>query len=166
MNEHKYVMNGDYAGGGGMFGGVAFMFLVIFLLILFWGRKDGHGERGHVEYGCQPSNWQVEKQEILDACKTQEIVMKDGEKTRERIDYLNIKSLEEKLFDLKIENSSLKQSAFIGAEFGRLNHRLDRFECEMPKRPPFHALGCSTCTIPTGFSPFGGRGGCHGDDLI
>lgn len=167
---------------------------VLFVILVIWailgGNFGGWGSRGcGAEGGCgRVSNCQVEKQGIIDSAKTQYLIEQQGSDTRtavrdSRDDVMGQASRiyeaqqAEKIFDLKMENQSLKGQIFTKEQIGGIakqlddcccafNRRLDAIECNMLKRPQLFGVAatCGGQTIPAGFnlsrcgSDCGGRG--------
>ncbi len=166
--------------------GVLFVILVIWAI--FGGGFGNWGSRGcGTEGGCgRVSNCQVEKQEIIDSAKTQYQIEQQGAATRTAIrdsrdevmgqaSRIYEAQQSEKIFDLKMENQSLKSQIFTKDLVGGLsqqlnecccafNRRLDAIECDMLKKPNLYGVA-STCggqTIPAGFNLNDCGNGCGG----
>lgn len=166
--------------------GVLFVILVIWAI--FGGGFGSWGNRGYgMEGGCgRVSNCDVEKQEIIDSAKTQYLIEQQGSATRTAIrdsrdDVMGQASRiyeaqqSEKIFDLKMENQSLKDQIFTKDQIGGVakqledcccafNRRLDAIECNMLKRPQLFGVAttCGGQTIPAGFNLNGCGSGCGG----
>lgn len=146
------------------------LFVVIVLYLIFC--RDG----GVLGGGCGNgrSAWEAEKQEIIDSAKTQYQIEQQGAETRaatqagfEALSAQNSRiyeqGLQETIFDLKMENTSLKNNAFTKEQTDALaksmaecccgfNRRIDAIEAMMLKQPPFYPygytypnVGCNPC---------------------
>ncbi|MEG2831726.1 MAG: hypothetical protein RR923_02995 [Bacilli bacterium] len=132
------------------------MLIVLFLLfIVFGGALGGNGlNRGATVIsndggGCnRVSNCEAQKQGMVDAYNTQLNTINQSILTRAEIAasttaitnqaaLINTANQSEKIFDLKMENSTLKNNALTLQMFNELNRRLDH----MPIRPPYFAQG-------------------------
>lgn len=141
---------------------VLFVVIVLYLIFcrngngLFGGCGDGNG--------CnRVSNCEVERRDIITSAQTQFLVGQEGSATRTAIrdsqdvitaqaNRIYEQSLQEKIFDLKMENTSLKNNAFTKEQTDGIakalaecccgfNRRIDAIECSMLKRPPFFPYG-------------------------
>lgn len=156
--------------------GVLFVILVIWAI--FGGGFGSWGNRGcGTEGGCgRVSNCDVEKQEIIDSAKTQYLIEQQGSATRTAVrdsrdevmgqaSRIYEAQQSEKIFDLKMENQSLKSQIFTKEQIGGIakqlddcccafNRRLDAIECNMLKRPQLFGVAatCGGQTIPAGFN--------------
>lgn len=147
--------------------GVLFVILVIWAIFGNgfggWGNRSGCGYDG----GCnRVSNCEVEKREIIDSARTQYLTEQQGETTRLAIrdsrdavmgqaSRIYEAQQSEKIFDLKMENMSLKNNFFTKELVGGLsqqlercccefNRRLDGIECDMLKQPRLSGVA-ATC---------------------
>ena len=158
-------------------GWIGVLFIVLVIWAIFGGNLGGMGGRAAMgaEYGCgRVSNCEVEKQEIIDSARTQYMIEQQGATTRaatqagfEAVMAQNSRiyeqGLQETIFDLKLENQSLKSNIFVKDQTDALakqyaecccemNRRLDGIECSMLKRPNLYGVA-ATCTgqvIPNG----------------
>ncbi|MEG1597708.1 MAG: hypothetical protein RRY22_04950 [Bacilli bacterium] len=140
--------------------------IVLFLLFIVFGRGfiGGRGEDSGIvgnNLGCgcgcgRVSNCEVERQEIIDSYNTQLNTINQGIITRadmqngfQRLADQSRGQWDaqqgEKIFDLKMENQSLKQMVYADNKFNEINRRLDDISCNTPKRPPFYATGVQPC---------------------
>ena len=146
---------------------------VLFVILVIWaifggGFGNGWGNRGNCAYeGCnRVSNCEVEKREIIDSARTQYLTEQQGETTRLAIrdsrdavmgqaSRIYEAQQSEKIFDLKMENMSLKNSFYTKELVGGLsqqlercccefNRRLDGIECDMLKQPKLSGVA-ATC---------------------
>lgn len=128
--------------------------------------RDGGGLFG----GCnnndrcdRVSNCEVEKQGIVNTAQTQFLIGQEGSATRASVrdtqdalmaqaNRIYEQGLQEKIFDLKLENTSLKNNFFNKEQTDAImqklndcccefNRRLDSVECRMLKTPPFFPTG-------------------------
>ena len=150
------------------------LFFVVILLVLLGGGLGGcgngfWGNRGNCvpEGGCsRVSNCEVEKREIIDSARTQYLTEQQGETTRLAIrdsrdavmgqaSRIYEAQQAEKIFDLKMENMSLKNNFYTKELVGGLsqqlsdyccafNRRLDAIECDMLKQPRLSGVA-ATC---------------------
>lgn len=157
---------------------------VLFIILVIWavfGGGFGHGgwggNGGECNTGCgRVSNCEIEKQEIIDSARTQYLIEQQASTTRaatqagfEAVMAQNSRiyeqGLQETIFDLKIENNSLKSNIFVKDQTDalakqyaacccELNRRLDSIECSMLKRPNLYGVAatCSGQVIPSGAS--------------
>jgi hypothetical protein len=179
-----YEQRNEVMGGGGLFGGAGMM-AILFALVVFWlifERRDGHrgGGYGDVQNGynhggcnpvvsgmrpvfCDESNYEQDKYICGKFDKEYEAIRQEGEKTRSLIENNFVKELERKIAERDLTIATQCNEAFTGGLFGKLDHRLDRMECEMLKRPPTwgHAVTPCAGSIELGC---GGvrRGSCDG----
>lgn len=128
---------------------------------------DGGGNGGECNTGCgRVSNCEIEKQEIIDSARTQYLIEQQASTTRaatqagfEAVMAQNSRiyeqGLQETIFDLKLENNSLKSNIFVKDQTDALakqyaacccdlNRRLDAIECNMLPRPKLFGVA-STC---------------------
>lgn len=92
------------------------------------------------------SIWETDRDVWKTACETQKEVHCDGDKTRALIEANYIQDLRDKLAESNSEKLLLKQEMFTEKKFDQLaaligstNHKIERLECETPKRPPVFA---------------------------
>ena len=128
---------------------------VLFVILVIWailgggfGNGFGWGSRGGCvpEGGCnRVSNCEVEKREIIDSARTQYLTEQQGETTRLAIrdsrdavmgqaSRIYEAQQSEKIFDLKMENMSLKNSFYTKELVGGLSQQMERFCCEFNRR--------------------------------
>lgn len=152
--------------------GVLFIILVIWAIFGGFGNGFGWGNRGSCggfvpDGGCnRVSNCEIEKNEIIDSARTQYLVEQQGSATRTAIrdsrdevmgqaSRIYEAQQSEKIFDLKMENMSLKNNFYTKELVGGLsqqlsdcccafNRRLDAIECDMLKRPQLSGVA-ATC---------------------
>ena len=159
------------------------LFFVVILLVLLGGGLGGcgnglWGNRGNCmpEGGCsRVSNCEVEKREIIDSARTQYLTEQQGEETRLAIrdsrdavmgqaSRIYEAQQSEKIFDLKMENMSLKNNFYTKELVGGLsqqlercccefNRRLDGIECDMLKQPKLSGVAatCNGQLVPMPF---------------
>jgi len=160
--------------------GVVIFVIVIVLVLALLMRKDGHHGGGYGDgygygggHGCGPSNWQVEKQEIVDACKTRETVICSAEKTNaievagftalaNKMDCTEIQNLRDANQEKSMKILQLENVVYNDKKFGEVYKELDRIQCKMLKQPELFGF-CGACP-PTVVAPrreFEERCGCH-----
>lgn len=90
--------------------------------------------------------WNTDQDVWKTACETQKEVHCEGEKTRALIEQNYIQDLRDQLAEKSMQNLTLKQEMFTEKKFdqmaaliGGVNHKIERLECETPKRPPVFA---------------------------
>lgn len=161
--------------------------LIIFLVLLFWmftggnfGFGRGFNNCNNWNNNCQPSNCQIEKQEIIDSARTQYLVEQTARQTQDaasagfaalgnKIDYYELQNLRDQLSEAKNKNLQLENRIYsdnkfntIEAQnismFNALEQKIAALGCELPKRPPYFAQGYvnSGYPIPPGFAYFNG----------
>lgn len=157
---------------------------VLFVILVIWaifGGGFGNGWNNNnrsgdwANGGCsRVSNCEVEKQEIIDTARTQYQVEQQGAATRAAIrdgtdavmaqaSRIYEAQQSETIFDLKMENQSLKAQIYNDAKFTALsqqlsecccgfNRRLDGIEGRMLTRPNLYGVAstCSGQIIPSG----------------
>lgn len=170
---------------------------VLFIILVIWavfgggfGNGFGWGNRGNCggfvpEGGCsRVSNCEIEKNEIIDSARTQYLIEQQSAATRTAVrdgtdavmaqnSRIYEQRLQETIFDLKMENQSLKSNAFVQGIVGDLskkvddcccgfNRRLDGIECNMLTKPNLYGVAatCTGQTIPGGFNLLNGCGTC------
>lgn len=162
-------------------GWVGILLVVVVIWILFsafsengFGNRGGYGQ--YMPYGptgCnRVSNCEVEKQGIIDSARTQFLIERNGAETRAATQAgfdavmaqnsrIYEQGLQEKIFDLKLENMGLKSEANATARFNALskqysdcccemNRRLDGIECRMLTKPKLTGIGvtCGGQVVP------------------
>lgn len=155
-------------------GWIFILFIIVVLFLFFCRGGDGlfGGGCGN-NFACnRVSTCEVEKQEIIDSARNQFLIGQEGSATRAAIrdsqdvitaqaNRIYEQSLQERIFDLKLENQSLRGNIFTKDQTDAIaktlsdcccgfNRRLDAIECQMLKTPPF---------FPTG-NTFQGYGNC------
>lgn len=136
--------------------GVLFVILVVWLLF-GGGLGNGWGNR----VGCdRVSNCEVEKQEIIDAAKTQYMVENSARNTQEylgnKIDFYEYQNLRDALAVERNKNMALENRIYNDAQFNALSRqmensccgferRLDSIECRMLTKPNLFGIA-TTCT--------------------
>lgn len=179
--------------------GVLFVILVIWAIFgggfgngfgNSWNNRSGECSAG----GCnRVSNCEVEKQEIIDSARTQYQIEQQGAATRAAVsasteaitaqnNRLYIQDLQEKLFDMKMENQGLKTQMYTQGQFDAIsrqlesyccgfNRRLDGIEANMLTRPRLNGVAatCSGQIVPGTFgfngNGFGNCGGCCNNNI-
>ena len=174
---------------------IAVLFVIIVVVALFggnfgggWGWNRSGNPYPAQEGGCnRVSNCQVEKQGIVDAARTQYLIEQQSNDTRMAINAstdaitsqasrIYEQRLQETIFDLKMENQSLKNGIFTKEQTDALaakisdcccgfNRRLDAIECRMLTKPNLYGVaatgagqiipascGCNGSTTPSPFS--------------
>lgn len=181
---------------------------VLFIILVIWaifgggfgnGCNTGWGNRGNAghcggwypEGGCsRVSNCEIEKNEIIDSARTQFLIEQNGAATRTAIrdsrdevmgqaSRIYEAQQSEKIFDLKMENMSLKNSIFTKEQIDGVakqlsdcccafNRRLDGIECNMLTKPNLYGVAatCNGQTIPGGFNLLSGCNTCGGNRNI
>lgn len=152
---------------------VLFIVLVLYLIFCRGGAGLFGGCDNNWNNGCnRVSNCEVEKQGIVNTAQTQFLVGQEGSATRAAIrdsqdvitsqaNRIYEQSLQERIFDLKLENQQLRGNQFVKDQTDGIakalsdcccnfNRRLDAIECQMVKRPPFFPSGntfrgCDPC---------------------
>jgi hypothetical protein len=185
---------GGYGFGGGGIAMILLVVIVLWVLFRDGHGKDGHdgfGFGGNFG-GCGPcvrpsfldeSNCEEEKHITKDlwkvdgdvkdqGCKDREATHYEGETTRALIQSNYIQDLRDKLAEKNSEVLTLKSEAFTRSEIagvmgaiGKVNHDLERLDCQMLKRPPEwgHAVTPCAGSIVSGCGPRRGR--CDFDDF-
>lgn len=149
-----------------------------------WGNRGNCG--GFVpDGGCnRVSNCEIEKNEIVDSARTQYLIEQQSAATRTAVrdgtdavmaqnSRIYEQRLQETIFDLKMENQSLKSNIFTKDQIDSVakqlsecccafNRRLDGIECNMLTKPPLYGVAatCSGQTIPGGFNLLNGCNTC------
>lgn len=151
------------------------LFVVIVLYVIFC---RGGGIFGVCNgNGCNSvTNCEVERQELINTAQTQFLIGQEGSSTRSALrdtqdalmaqaNRIYEQGLQERIFDLKAENMSLKNNIFTKEQTDgiakalsdcccQFNRRIDAIECQMLKTPPFFPTGstfqgyssCNACT--------------------
>ena len=169
---------------------------VLFVILVIWAIFGGFGNGGGFfgnRSGCEPagcgrvSNCEVEKREIIDSARTQYLVEQQSADTRTAIrdsrdavmgqaSRIYEAQQSEKIFDLKMENMSLKNNFYTKELVSGLsqqlsdcccafNRRLDSIECDMLKRPQLSGVAttCNGQLVPALYrNDCGGCGGFNG----
>lgn len=148
------------------------LFVVIVLYLIFC--RDGGLFGGCNGNGCNAvTNCEIEKQGLINTAQTQFLIGQEGSSTRAALrdtqdalmaqaNRIYEQGLQERIFDLKAENMSLKNNIFTKEQTDGImkalsdcccgfNRRIDAIECQMLKTPPF---------FPTG-STFQGYSSCN-----
>ena len=128
---------------------IAVLFVIIVIFAIFGNGFGGWG-RGNmpavVSDGCsRVSNCQVEKQEIIDTAHTQYLIEQQSNDTRMAINAsteaitsqasrIYEQRLQETIFDLKMENQSLKNGIFTKEQTDALGEKLSAFCCGFDRR--------------------------------
>jgi hypothetical protein len=152
---------------------VAVLFIILIIWAIFGGGGFGFGNNRQQPVmldsygGCnRVSNCEIERREIIDSATTQYQVEQQGAATRTAVadgvativdqnNRLYIQGLNEKLFDLKMENQTLKGQIYSDAKFTALtnqlsecccgfNRRLDGIEAQMLTKPNLYGVA-ATC---------------------
>ncbi len=122
--------------------GLLLFFVVIWILFGSF-NGNGFGNRGGYGYGdgcgcTKVSNCEVQKQGIIDSARTQFLIEKTANENREAIMQQNnqiyVQGLQERIFDLKLENMGLKSEANADARFNALSRQYDACCCELNRR--------------------------------
>ena len=140
------------------------LFVVIVLYLIFCRDGGVFGGRCGNDWGCnRVSNCEVEKQGIINSAQTQFLIGQEGASTRTALhdtqdalmaqaNRIYEQGLQERIFDLKADNMSLKNNFFVKEQTDGImqklndcccefNRRLDSVECRMLKTPPFFPTG-------------------------
>jgi hypothetical protein len=149
-------------GKSGM-GWVGVLFIILIVWLLFGGGLgNGVGGRGNCE---RVSHCEIEKQEIIDAARTQFMVESTARNTQEylgtKIDFYEYQNLRDALAAERAKNSALESRIYSDAQFNALSrqleaancsveHRLDGIECRMLTKPALYGVAatCSGQIIP------------------
>lgn len=152
---------------------IAVLFVIIVVVAIFggnlgggWGWNRSGNPYPAQEGGCsRVSNCQVEKQGIVDAARTQYLIEQQSNTTRAAINAsteaitsqasrIYEQHLQESIFDLKMENQSLKNGIFTKEQTDALaakisdcccgfNRRLDAIECRMLTKPTLYGVAAT-----------------------
>lgn len=130
--------------------GVLFVILVVWLLF-GGGLGNGWGNRGA---GCERvSNCEVEKQEIIDAAKTQYMVEASARNTQEylgtKIDFYEFQNMRDALAAERSKNMALENRIYSDAQFGALSRQVESYNCGVERR--LDAIECRMLTKPNLF---------------
>ena len=129
---------------------IAVLFVIIVIFAIFGNGFGGWG-RGNMpavvsDGGCsRVSNCQVEKQEIIDTAHTQYLIEQQSNDTRMAINAsteaitsqasrIYEQRLQETIFNLKMENQSLKNGIFTKEQTDALSEKLSAFCCGFERR--------------------------------
>lgn len=155
---------------------------VLFVILVVWAILGGNfgnwGNRNGNDGGCnRVSNCEVEKQGIIDSARTQYLIEQQSAATRtavaestktitDQASRIYEQRLQETIFDLKMENQSLKSGIFTKEQTDALakqvsdcccefNRRLDGIECRMLTKPNLSGIATTSGgqIVP---APFGG----------
>lgn len=151
--------------------GVLFVIIVVYVIFCngggLFGNCGGYGTRGGML-----TDWEAEKQQIIDSAKTQYLIEQQGAETRAAnqagFDALQAQNsriyeqgLQESLFDAKMKIQSLEGQIFTKEQTDGIaksladcccgiNRRMDAIEAVMLKQPPFYPYGYTFQGWPTG----------------
>lgn len=167
---------------------IAVLFVIIVIFAIFGNGFSGWGRGNNMpammaEGGCsRVSNCEVEKQGIIDTARTQYLIEQQSNDTRMAINAsteaitsqasrIYEQRLQETIFDLKMENQSLKNGIFTKEQTDALaakisecccgfNRRLDAIEGRMLTKPALYGVAATTAgqMIPATCS-------CNGSNL-
>jgi hypothetical protein len=156
-----------------MFGGWGFLIvLILFLWMLFDRNKNHNGDCNAV------SNCQVEKQEIIDAARTQYLIEQTSRITQEqtaagltalgnKVDFYEYQDLRDQLAAERNRNMVLENRIYSDSQFNALKAQIEAIGCTMLKRPEITGVGavCPNAGIINGLGigsgfGYGGCGGC------
>lgn len=150
------------------FGGWGFLIVLILFLWMLFDRNKRHGD------GCDAvSNCQVEKQEIIDAARTQYMIENTSRITQEqtaagltalgnKIDYYAYQDLRDQLAQERTKNVVLENRVYSDTQFNALRAQIEAIGCGMLKQPPVYGVGTSCNAIYAPAPYVGGYGGCGG----
>ena len=147
--------------GMGWFG---VLFVVVILYLIFCRNGGLFGNDCGNSYGCgRVSNCEVEKSGIVNTAQTQFLIGQEGSATRaalrdtqdvitKQASQIYEQGLQEKIFDLKLENQQLRGNQFVKEQTDGIakalaecccgfNRRIDAIQCQMLKQPPFQPAG-------------------------
>jgi hypothetical protein len=173
--DNETVNFGGGAGGMGSWG------IIIAVVVVLWvlfredrhrgghdgGRYDGCGMPGVRPTFYDESNYEEERnlnnKICMEAKETNALIIKESERNTDRY----IQSLRDKNTEKDMTIQRLQAEGFTSAMFAQLNGRLDRFECEIPKRQPVFAASVTPCVgeLPRGCG-FPRRGSCGDFDVV
>lgn len=145
-------MMGSTGAGTGTFGSWGFIIFFLFILWLFFGmnKEDYCNQDARADRIAETAK--IEYNNLLGQRNAKEAIMSQASLIRNE-------QQAETIFDLKIENNTLKQNNVLLEKFNAieqsiaecccgLNRRLDSVECSIPQRPPFYAQGFVTTGQP------------------
>ena len=145
------------------FGGWGFLIvLILFIWMIFGWNRGGCGANNN----CGAvSNCQVEKQEIIDAARTQYMIENTSRITQEqtaagltalgnKIDYYAYQDLRDQLAQERTKNVVLENRVYSDGQFNALRAQIEAIGCGMLKQPPVFGVGTSCnaiyAPVPTG----------------
>lgn len=150
------------------FGGWGFLIvLILFIWMIFGWNRGGCGANNT----CGAvSNCQVEKQEIIDAARTQYMIENTSRITQEqtaagltalgnKIDYYAYQDLRDQLAQERTKNVVLENRVYSDTQFNALRAQIEAISCGMLKQPPIYGVGTSCNAI---YAPAPYAGGCGG----
>jgi hypothetical protein len=157
------------------FGGWGFLIvLILFIWMIFGWNRGGCGNN----YNCNAvSNCQVEKQEIIDAARTQYLIEQTSRITQEqtaagltalgnKVDFYEYQGLRDQLAAERNKNMVLENRIYSDAQFNALRAQIEEIGCSMLKRPEVTGVGavCPNAGIINGLGIGSGLnyGGCGG----
>jgi hypothetical protein len=157
------------------FGGWGFLIvLILFIWMIFGWNRGGCGNNNN----CNAvSNCQVEKQEIIDAARTQYMIENTSRITQEqtaagltalgnKIDYYAYQDLRDQLAQERTKNVVLENRVYSDTQFNALRAQIEAIGCSMLKRPEVTGVGavCPNAGIINGLGIGSGLGygGCGG----
>ena len=115
--------------------------------------------------GMDRDIWKTDSDVWKTSCETQQTVHCEGEKTRALIEGNYIQDLRDKLAEKNAETLVLKQEMFTEKKFDAVmaaicgtNSRIERLECEVPKRAPVFAECVTPYTHRVDCEPYPRRG--------
>lgn len=149
------------------FGGYGFLIvLILFIWMIFGGGFGGWGARGGVVNTCGAvSNCEVEKQEIIDAARTQYLIEQTSRITQEqtaaglaalgtKVDFYEYQNLRDALAAERTKTMALENRIYSDGQFNALRAQIEAIGCGMLKQPPVYGVGTSCnaiyAPIPTG----------------
>ena len=150
---------------------IAVLFVIIVIFAIFGGNFGGgwgwnRSGNPYPAQGCtRVSNCEIERQEIADTARTQYLIEQQSNATRMAINasteaitsqasHIYEQRLQETIFDLKMENQSLKNGIFTKEQTDALaakisdcccgfNRRLDSIECRMLTKPNLYGVAAT-----------------------
>ena len=144
---------GEGAGaGGGMFGSWGFIIFFLFILWFFFGMNKEDYCNKDLRSDNITATAEARYNNLVETRNAKEAIMAQASQIRNE-------QQAETIFDLKIENTTLKQNNVFLEKFNQmekmyaeccfgLNRRLDSIECNIPHRPPYYAQGFVTTGQP------------------
>lgn len=126
--------------------GWGFIILIFLLFIVFGGTAGFNRSYGN---GYAWNDSCAEKQEILDSARTQYLIEQSSAANQAatvqaanaigtKIDYYGYMDLRDKVSELQSKNMQLENQIYSGAQFARLDAKLNHIECRMVKSPIFY----------------------------